>query len=148
MKLSEHFELSEFVRSDYAIRHGIDNTPNIEVVSNLTMLCVNVLEPLRYLLNRPIIITSGYRCEELNSAIGGAKNSQHVKGEASDIIVMNMSVDDVFNAICDSVKFDQVIHEFSSWVHVSYAEPLRYEMMWAVKENGKTVYLKERPKNV
>ena len=93
--LSPHFTEGEFFRSGTAIRLGIDNNPDAhpgegistaEVVENLRALCTEVLEPLRRRVGR-VIVTSGYRCQELNKAVGGVWNSQHLKGEAADIFV-------------------------------------------------------------
>ena len=93
--LSPHFTVGEFFRSGTAIRLGIENEPdahpedgltNEEVVENLRALCTEVLEPLRRRVGR-VIITSGYRCQKLNKAVGGVWNSQHLKGEAADIFV-------------------------------------------------------------
>lgn len=93
--LSPHFTVGEFFRSGTAIRLGIDNNPDAhpgegistaEVVENLRALCTEVLESLRRRVGR-VIVTSGYRCQELNKAVGGVWNSQHLKGEAADIFV-------------------------------------------------------------
>lgn len=93
--LSPHFTVGEFFRSGTAIRLGIDNNPDAhpgegistaEVVENLRALCTEVLESLRKRVGR-VIVTSGYRCQELNKAVGGVWNSQHLKGEAADIFV-------------------------------------------------------------
>ena len=93
--LSPHFTVGEFFRSGTAIRLGIDNNPDAppgegistaEVLENLRALCTEVLEPLRRRVGR-VIVTSGYRCQELNKAVGGVWNSQHLKGEAADIFV-------------------------------------------------------------
>ena len=93
--LSPHFTVGEFFRSGTAIRLGIDNNPDAhpgegistaEVVENLRALCTEVLEPLRRRVGR-VIVTSGYRCQEPNKAVGGVWNSQHLKGEAADIFV-------------------------------------------------------------
>lgn len=90
-----HFTVGEFFRSGTAIRLGIDNNPDAhpgegistaEVLENLRALCTEVLEPLRRRVGR-VIVTSGYRCQELNKAVGGVWNSQHLKGEAADIFV-------------------------------------------------------------
>lgn len=87
MQLTEHFTLSEFVRSETAERNHINNTPSQEVVDNLRALCRNVLEPARVAFGEPIYITSGYRCPALNKAVGGKITSQHLRGEAADLQV-------------------------------------------------------------
>lgn len=145
MKLSEHFTLDEFIRSEYAKLHGIDNTPSELQIENMVQLCQNTLEPLRERLGKPIRILSGFRCPELNAGIGGASNSQHVEGKAADIIVLGMPVDEVFEIASKFVPYDQVIQEFSRWTHLSYSNPLRRMKLWAVKENGKTKYLHDKP---
>lgn len=145
MKISEHFDLDEFTRSDYAIRNGIDNTPSNEVIENIKMLSLSTLEPLRDIVKRPIHILSGYRCEELNKGIGGASNSQHIEGKAVDIVVSQMSTDELFDLASKYVDYDQIIHEFGRWVHISNSEPQRRMKLWATKENGKTKYSDEKP---
>lgn len=145
MKLSEHFTLEEFTTSDYAARNGIDNTPNELIINNLKMLCEYTLEPLREIVKKPIRITSGYRCFDLNKAIGGSDTSQHVEGKAADIVVPQMTVDEVFELASKYVQHDQIIHEFGRWTHISYSNPLRLQKLWAVKQDGKTIYLHERP---
>ena len=87
MKLSEHFDLNEFTRSATADRLHIDNSIPEEFIPNLKNLCQQVLEPLREHFGIPVIISSGYRCPALNRAVGGVPNSQHLKGEAADIIL-------------------------------------------------------------
>ena len=91
MQLSEHFSLSEFTRSATATERGISNNldpqnpAHAAIIANLRNLCEQVLEPLRAFARQPIIISSGYRSPALNRAVGGAKNSQHLTGEAVDI---------------------------------------------------------------
>lgn len=126
MNLSEHFALAEFTESSTGSRLGIKNVPNQQQIDALTALCVNVLEPVRAHFG-PIHIDSGFRGPELNAAIKGAKDSQHMSGEAADIIVKNVSHDAVIEWIVGNIKFDQIILEFhdravpqSGWVHVSY----------------------------
>lgn len=125
MQLSEHFRLVEFVRSATAIRLRIDNTPSQVVIDRLKALCVNVLEPLRRRFG-VIRITSGYRCRELNKAVKGAANSQHMRGEAADLHVGSRDTGmKVFNYIKENLAFDQMIFEHrksdgARWLHVSY----------------------------
>ena len=141
MNLSKHFTLEELTLSDYAIRNDMDNTPDADVVLNLATLCKHVLEPLREIVKRPIQITSGYRSRFVNLGIGGSKTSQHIEGKAADIVVPNMSIDELFDIASKFVEYDQVIHEFGRWLHISYnGQANRKEVLWAVKENGKTVY--------
>ena len=81
----KYFTLKELTRSTTATAKGIDNTPTPEVEKNLTLLVENVLDPLREIYGKPITVNSGYRCPELNKAVGGSKTSDHVKGFAADI---------------------------------------------------------------
>lgn len=127
MKLTEHFTLEEFIKSDTAKATGIDNTPSPEVVENLKQLCVHVLEPLRQKWGSGISITSGYRCAALNKAVGGAKDSQHERGEAADIVPTNGKTLALLMMLQRSgIEFDQLINEkpdkngVPAWIHVSY----------------------------
>ena len=135
MKLTEHFDLSEFTRSATADRLHIDNTIPEELIPNLKNLCEQVLEPLREHFGIPVIISSGYRCNQLNKAVGGVPNSQHQKGEAADIILpaslsSNLSslssklssLSSWFYWLLDNSHFDQIGYEQSGstkWIHVS-----------------------------
>ena len=124
MKLTEHFTLSEFVRSETADRNHIDNTPTPEVIENLRALCRNVLEPARLTFGSPIYITSGYRCEALNKAVCGKPTSQHLRGEAADLQVRGMeNLRKLYRMIKDHGVFDQLLYESNGatkWIHVSY----------------------------
>lgn len=119
MRLSDHFTLEELIFSQTAARDNIDNTPSEETIKNLTRTC-GLLEQVRKAVARPIVITSGYRSPELNRMIGGKPTSQHCMGCAADIKVNSMSIDDLMNAIIAAdLDYDQCIHEFNSWVHIS-----------------------------
>lgn len=116
------------LRSDTAKRCGITNKTKAEeeteVVENLKALCVEVLQPLRDFLGKPVVISSGYRCRELNEKVGGVSNSQHLTGEAADIRVKDRhELIEIMRFIMDETVFDQLIREKSAtgeWVHVSY----------------------------
>ena len=141
MKIGDNFELGEFTFSQTAVRHGIDNTVTPEALFALEALCKKVLDPL-IAKGFKFGINSGYRCVELNKAIGGAANSQHCKGQAVDLRPKGMSVEQFYQEVIKSgVPFDQIIQEFDSWVHVSYKAEPRMEKLRAVKKDGKTVYL-------
>lgn len=151
MQLTENFSLNEFVRSQVASRKGIDNNPPLGAISNLRTLCINVLQPLRKQINSPIIITSGFRSLALNTAIGGAENSQHLYGEAADIECLALSNYQLAEHIVRNLDTDQTILEFhtrgdpdSGWVHVSFKSDRenRGDVFTAVQENGKLRYLK------
>ncbi|NDC30848.1 MAG: DUF882 domain-containing protein [Bacteroidetes bacterium] len=127
MKLTQHFSLEEMTKSQTGSRKNIDNTAPPEVVENLKALCENVLEKIRIHFGRPLSINSGYRGPALNKAIGGAKNSQHMTGQAADIEIAGMDNKILFCWIKDNMEFDQLILEFykegtpdSGWVHVSW----------------------------
>lgn len=120
----KYFSIKEMTKSNTATAKGIDNTPDQTVTNNLTKLIEAVLDPLREWYGKPIIVNSGYRCEALNKAIGGAKSSQHMLGEAADITVGSKEENEkLFDYIKDNLEFDQLINESDfSWVHVSYRE--------------------------
>ena len=123
-QLSKNFSLNEMCRSNTARVRGLPNVPNAEQVKNLQQLCENVLQPLRDHLGKPVVINSGFRSQAVNMAVGGAKNSQHTKGEAADIKCKDYPyAKEIYTWIMDNLKFDQVILERKGnavWVHVSY----------------------------
>ena len=123
MQLSQYFKLEEFEYSDTARKYGIDNCIPKSLIPNIVRLHDNVLYPLRKLVGHPVVITSGYRCPDLNLKVGGAANSQHANGQAADISVTGQSNTAVFNWIKNNCDFDQLILEqtgLAQWVHVSY----------------------------
>jgi len=120
IKLSQNFNLHEFLISERAIHSKIDNLIfDPRIVSNIQALCVHVLQPVRDHFKKTVKITSGFRCPELNKAVGGAITSQHVKGQAADIKVKGISDFEVFKFIKENLETDQLILE-PSWVHVSF----------------------------
>ena len=138
MQLTEHFTLEEFTTSSTAKARGIDNSVSSQrVVDNLRNLCEQVLEPLRSYANQPITISSGYRCKALNKVVGGARNSQHMTGEAADIHIPLYDFKDSTGSrltdiqlardwmqwLTDNTDFDQLILETVNrrifWIHVS-----------------------------
>ena len=125
MRLSKNFTLEEFERSDTAKRLKIDNHVPQFAIPRLRTLCEKVLQPVRDHFGVPIIITSGYRCPDLNDAVKGATSSQHMKGEAADfkIRTQNIQLYDIYLWMVDNLQFDQLIWEVrpnSRWIHVSY----------------------------
>ena len=128
MKLTNNFSLQELLKSQTALRKGIDNKPaDPSVITNLQVLCEKVLQPVRDHFGKPVVINSGYRSPKLNKAIGGSNKSQHTKGEAADIEIPGLSNKELAEYIEDNLLFDQLILEFyngvdpnSGWVHVSY----------------------------
>ncbi len=126
MKLTDNFTLNELVYSVTAEANKIDNRPNVKVIANLQKLCENVLQPLRDYLGCPVIVTSGFRCAELNKKIGGKPNSHHLMGYAADFIVPQRNLKDVFNWMKSNLPYDQLLFEYNSsgdrWIHVSYVK--------------------------
>lgn len=127
IQLSKHFKLSEFTRSATASKYNIDNTPNVEVISNLQALCQNVLKPLREYFNTPIIISSGYRCPALDNHpnVRGATNSQHMKGEAADLHLPSIAIGRRWvEYLLEFGHFDHLIWEHDKsghyWIHISF----------------------------
>lgn len=125
---SEHFTVEELCRSQVAVCLGIENEPKREdIIANLKRLAFHTLEAVRILNdNKPITITSGYRCKELNRAVGGVATSQHQNGCAADFVVGSAEENrKLFEKIksSGSVPFDQLILEpKAGWIHISYVE--------------------------
>ena len=151
MKLSKNLSLGEFTHSQTAKRRGIDNTPTAKHLEAAKALAENVFQPIREHFGVPIFVSSGYRSDALNEAIGGSKTSQHSKGEAIDIDMDHRrgpENEEVFFFIKDNVDFDQMIWEFGTdtrpdWVHVSYnSDGDQRGQILAAKRNskGKTYY--------
>lgn len=149
MKVSKHLTLEELTHSETAIKLGIVNQPNQLQLANLVRLAEKVFEPVREHFDTPIHISSGYRIMNLNQAIKGSITSQHCSGEAIDIDMKGDKLTNaqVFHFIKDNLKFDQLIWEFGSktnpdWVHVSYSDKNRNQVLRAKRVNGKTIYEK------
>ena len=129
-KLAMHFTVEELCASTTAKFLSIDNKPDLQALINMVYLCAYVLEPLRVAMNEPIKIGSGYRCDKLNKAVGGVRNSQHMTGQAADLCIDG----DIqkgkrwFEYIKQHLPYDQLIWEKnpktgSYWVHVSFVHP-------------------------
>ena len=130
----KYFTLRELTKSDTAKRRGITNIPNKEEENNLIALVENILDPLREAYGKPIIVTSGYRCEELNRLVGGSKNSQHRAGMAVDIRTIPDTVEEnkeLYDLVISlNLPFDQLINEHNfDWVHVSYSPKHRRQTL-------------------
>lgn len=124
MQLTLHFNSSDFEYSSTAIAQGIDNKIPSALIPNLTTLCREVLEPLREHAQEPVFISSGYRCPQLNKAVGGSSSSQHMTGEACDIHLSDQKkLLEWFTWLKDNTNFDQLILERTVqnhyWIHVS-----------------------------
>ena len=150
IRLSEHFTLEEFVRSRKAQARGIKNEPPAEAVEGLKLLVQHILEPLRQAWGQSIFVTSGYRSPELNRAVGGAHNSQHLLGQAADIVAdLSLLNYDLGRLIIQlSLPFDQLIFEGCyveyvagrpqhrcRWIHVSYGPRQRREVIYNKLKN-------------
>jgi len=151
MQLSEHLSVAEYIKSDTAKRKGISNSMTAAHTENAKVLAAKVFEPIRLHFGKPIFLSSGYRSEALNSAIGGSSSSQHCSAEA-----MDLDQDDrgtgvtnrmVFDYIKDHLVFDQLIFEMGDdqnpdWVHVSYkvSGTQRKQILRAYREGSATKY--------
>ena len=147
--ISKHVSYKEGVYSITATRLGINNTPNDEQLDNMELVAKEVFEPLREWVGGPIKINSFFRGLPLNTAIGGSKKSQHMKGQAMDIDdnYGHATNAEMYHWIKENLDFDQMIWEFGNddepnWIHVSYvsAEENRNRCLRAYKSNGKTAY--------
>ncbi len=141
--LSKNFALEEFCRSQTAARMGRKVEPTDEETLAIQALVRNIFQPLRDVIDKPIIISSGLRPEWLNKAIGGSKTSQHMLGEAGDFNVIGMTPLEVCHKIVElKLPFDQLIHEFKEWVHVSHSlQPVqRGAQLTAYYKDGITQY--------
>lgn len=120
----KYFTIEELCRSDKALQMGINNTPTDDIIDSLSDLVKYVLDPARERIGKPVTVNSGYRCPELNKAVGGKSTSQHTKGEAADLTTGSREENKwLFEIIRDSLPFDQLINEHDfSWVHVSYRQ--------------------------
>ncbi len=118
-----HFSIQELTHSTVAARLGIDNTPPASAIAALHALVDHVLDPLRQAWGRPIHVNSGYRCPELNTMVGGAPGSQHLRGEAADITAGSQSDNRRLLALIKRLDLpvDQCIDEKGCrWIHVSH----------------------------
>ena len=149
MKISQHLELAELIRSESAKRLGIINMPTEEHIQNLKQLAEHIFEPIREHFGQPIFISSGYRSQALNASIpNSAVKSQHSTGQAIDIDMDGTKIknSEIF-MYAKTLPFDQLIWEFGTkdnpdWVHISYSSLNRREILYATKRNGKTTYKK------
>ena len=124
----KYFSYSEFFKSDVAEKHQVKNIPDdaqlSQVLGNIKALVLNVLDPLRARIGRPIIITSGYRSQRVNELVGGSKTSQHLSGKAADIHVQGYTpqqMDIVYQTIQKCCDFDQLIfYPSKNIIHISW----------------------------
>ena len=155
MNLSDHFTLAEFLRSDTASKYNIKNVATEQHVKNMKQLCINVLEPIRTVFNKPVIVTSGYRSNALNVTMREhgyytSKTSQHCKGEAADIIIAGVSNVEIAKKLLNhGIIYDQCIIEsakridannvihLSNWLHISFTLDRENRMQCFKMHNGK-----------
>ena len=115
-----NFKISELIHSDIAIQNNINNMPDINSLDNMLELIFYCLQPIRDLIKKPMIITSGFRNQQINFFAGGALNSQHKEGKAVDFIIKGMTPKEIIVIIKKSdIEFDQLIDE-KTWVHISF----------------------------
>lgn len=125
MEITNNFTLEEFVASSTAYRLHIDNAPSQSVKNNISRLAREILQPLRDKFKKPIKITSGYRCPELNKAVNGSKTSQHLYGEAADINIGLADNRRLFELAQQMIKDGQIVvgqlinERNYSWIHIS-----------------------------
>jgi hypothetical protein len=149
--LTAHFSLEEVTHSEVAARLGIPNEPDAETIANLRALCVDVLEPLRNTLGRPLFVSSGYRSPTLNRSVNGSSKSDHMLGLAADIVAPPIPLEHIVEAVRQLAPFfplKQCILEFGRWIHVSRLPldgPLAAHyspefLIASLNERGGTVY--------
>ena len=123
MYITTNFTLEELYKSSTSSKLGINNVPNKDVSNNLMILAVKILQPLREAYGKPITVTSGYRSLELNKAVKGSSTSQHLKGEAADLVTdNNKKLFEVAKRLIDEgkIKVGQLIDEYNyKWIHIS-----------------------------
>lgn len=139
MRLSKSFTLAELCVTSARL----DNTPGQKQIESLRTLATDILQPLRDAVGVPVNVTSAYRAPAVNKAVGGTKTSQHVLGEAADIVVAGMSPREVCETIIAlNLPFDQLIQEFGRWTHVSRGPRNRRQVLTATRSKaGKVSYL-------
>ena len=121
MTTTLNFSISELIHSDTAIRNNINNMPDIKSIDNMLELIVYCLQPIRDKLKKPMIITSGFRNQQVNKLVGGVANSQHTTGQAVDFYVKGMTIKELKDFIIKlGIEYDQVINEYDKWCHISY----------------------------
>ena len=126
---SPNFSMDELTHSDTAARHGIDNTPNDNQKENLYKLAMEMEDVRELLNNKPIFISSGYRCLALNELLGSKATSSHTKGLAADFTCRQFGTPNeiVFAIINSDIDYDQLILEYDQWVHISFCDTyIRY----------------------
>ena len=151
MKLTANITLDELTKSQTAERKGINNNPNPKQIDNIKALAINILQPLRSHYDRPLIISSGFRCAQLCVEIGSSVNRQHVADDnaaAADFEIPGVDNRELALWIKSELEYDQLILEFykdneptSGWIHCSYStDHNRNQSLRAMREDGKVIY--------
>jgi hypothetical protein len=152
MQITEHFSLKELTRSETARRLGLQNVPSAAEMANI-QYTAEQLEKIRAYVGRGIVVTSCFRSERVNKAVGGSPTSAHRFGLAADCDAIGLTSLVFAKEIIKmrdegKIKFDQLILEFpergdGAWVHVGFRRnsPMRNQIMTATKKGGRTVYL-------
>ena len=151
MKLTANITLDELTKSQTAERKGINNNPNPKQIDNIKALAINILQPVRSHYDRPLIISSGFRCAQLCVEIGSSVNSQHVADDnaaAADFEIPGVDNRELALWIKSELDYDQLILEFykdneptSGWIHCSYStDHNRHQSLRAMREDGKVIY--------
>lgn len=118
-----NFTMSELLKSDIAEKYNISNIPDKQSLDNILILICECLQPIRNYIDKPMIISSGYRSPRLNGHpfINGAPNSQHVTGQAVDFTIKGMTPKQIIEKVkASGVEYDQLLNEYNLWVHISY----------------------------
>jgi hypothetical protein len=136
MQLSEHFSLDEATYSETAVRMNIPNQPSAVQLENMKHAAA-CLEPLRAATG-PLRINSWLRLPDVNVAVGGSKVSSHMDGWAIDISSTKMTPIELCHKVEElGIKYDQMIHEFGRWMHISFAPEMRGQKLTIFKPEGK-----------
>lgn len=149
--LSRYLTYRDAIKSQAAVRHGLDNHPDLEAVRNMKIACMAIYDPICDYFGRAIPVSSFYRSQDVNRLIGGSKTSQHCTGQAMDLDCDGLTDRRITNAalfdfIRDYLDYDQLIWEFGdekspAWVHVSYVNGNnRGQVLRAIKHGKKTIY--------
>ena len=151
MKLTANITLGELTKSQTAERKGINNNPGPQQIENIKALAVNVLQPVRSHFDKPLIISSGFRCAQLCIEIGSKITSQHVADNdaaAADFEIPGVDNRELATWIKNELEFAQLILECyrdneptSGWIHCSYStNQNRNQSLRAMREDGKVIY--------
>ena len=151
MKLTANISLDELIKSQVVERKGINNNPSPMQIENLKALAVNILQPIRSQFDKPLIISSGFRCAQLCLEIGSSINSEHCadnKSAAADFEIPGVDNKELAEWIKSNLEYNQLILEFyrdgepsSGWVHCSYSTDLnKKQSLIAYRQDNKVQY--------